>query len=86
MTDASNAAAGAVLMQWQRPPQWNDKRGSYYGSQAITMISRHAEEGRSGHAPQTDQLPEGVGVALSITSSLKLNVCGCPMPCETPHL
>eukprot|EP00965_Chrysotila_dentata_P065647 2175485-Pleurochrysis_carterae.AAC.1 len=25
MTDASNTAAGAVLMQWQRPPQWNDK-------------------------------------------------------------
>eukprot|EP00965_Chrysotila_dentata_P020022 662865-Pleurochrysis_carterae.AAC.1 len=25
MTDASNAAAGAVLMQWQRRPQWTDK-------------------------------------------------------------
>eukprot|EP00965_Chrysotila_dentata_P061494 2036242-Pleurochrysis_carterae.AAC.1 len=25
MTDASNATAGAVLMQWQRPPQWNAK-------------------------------------------------------------
>eukprot|EP00965_Chrysotila_dentata_P189304 6173241-Pleurochrysis_carterae.AAC.1 len=25
MADASNAAAGAVLMQWQRPPQWNNE-------------------------------------------------------------
>eukprot|EP00965_Chrysotila_dentata_P046210 1536090-Pleurochrysis_carterae.AAC.1 len=50
MTDASNAAAGSVLMQWQRPPQWNDKERELLGEPDDNVfVSLHKKRMEAGY-------------------------------------